>query len=140
MCPAISAKCQSFALPHPDCALRYCRPVLSHLLQQEDVHTVMLPGVGTLTHLGVRLDGSGQHPAWHLEKVCLQQQAPRSSPNHHQQQQQQHEGVVGPAVWFSAQRWLDAVRGLEVLLPAQAEDPAMNLVPYQVQVYTSDTK
>jgi hypothetical protein len=43
-------------------------------------------------------------------------------------------------VWFSAQRWLDAVRGLEVLLPAQAEDPAMNLVPYQVQVYTSDTK
>lgn len=104
---------------------------------QEDVFTVMLPDVGTLTHLGVRSDGSGQHPTWHLEKVCLQPQIPRCP---HYQQDQQQQQLVGPPVWFSAQRWLNAARGLEVLLPAQAEDPALNLVPYQVQVYTSDAK
>lgn len=97
----------------------------------------MLPDVGTLTHLGVRSDGSGQHPAWHLEKVCLQQQAPRSP---HSQQDHQQQQQLGPPVWFSAQRWLDTARGLEVLLPAQSEDPALNLVPYHVQVYTSDVR
>jgi hypothetical protein len=98
-------------------------------LLQEDVFTVMLPEVGRITHLGVRSDGSGHRPAWHLEKVCLQPQ-----------KQQQSQQETGQPLWFSAQRWLDSVRGLEVLLPAQQEDPGLNLVPYQVQVYTSDTR
>jgi hypothetical protein len=96
---------------------------------QEDVFTVLLPNVGCLTHLGVRSDGSGKQPTWHLAKVCLQPQA--------QQGQQQGAGLP---VWFSAHRWLDATRGLEMLLPAQAEDPDQNLQLYTVQVYTSDIK
>lgn len=108
---------------------------------------MLLPDVGPLTHLGVRSDGSGQHPAWHLEKVCLQpvqqQQHTGSSgspasPHSHQQQQ----GLDGgsSAVWFSAQRWLGTAHGLEVLLPAQAGDPSLDLVHYRVDVHTSDVK
>jgi len=89
----------------------------------------MLPDVGRLTHLAVRSDGSGQQAAWHLEKVCLQ---PAALANGSQ--------PAEPAIWFIAQCWLDVLHGLEVLLPAQAEDPGLALVPYQVQVYTSDIK
>jgi hypothetical protein len=98
-------------------------------LMQEDVFTVLLPNVGILTHLGVRSDGSGQHKAWHLEKVSLQPQQDPAS-----------QQPAAPPVWFIAHRWLDASHGLEVLLPAQAEDPASNLVAYQIKVYTSDVK
>jgi hypothetical protein len=97
--------------------------------RQEDIFTVLLPNVGRLTHLGVRSDGSGQQPTWHLAKVCLQPQGQRG--------QQQGPGLP---VWFSAHRWFDASRGLEVLLPAQEENPDENLQLYTVQVYTSDIK
>jgi hypothetical protein len=90
---------------------------------------VLLPNVGRLTHLGVRSDGSSKQPNWHLAKVCLQPQA---------QQGQHQQG--GLPVWLSAHRWFDATRGLEVLLPAQEEDPDQNLQLYTVQVYTSDIK
>lgn len=83
----------------------------------------------------MRSDGSGKQPTWHLAKVCLQPQAHQDESLHGQQQQQ-----AGPTVWFSAHRWFDATRGLEVLLPAQQEDPDQNLQPYTVQVYTSDIK
>jgi hypothetical protein len=112
----------------------------SCLTLQEDVFTVLLPDVGPLTHLGVRSDGSGQHPAWHLEKVCVQGQVPGSHALDTPQGQQQQQLHAGAPVWFSAQRWLDAAHGLEMLLPALAEDPGLNLVPYRVQVYTSDIK
>lgn len=97
----------------------------------------MLPDVGRITHLGVRSDGSGRHPSWHLAKVCLQAGACHRP---QKQQSQEASAALGPPLWFSAQRWLDSVRGLEVLLPAQNEDPALSLVAYQVQVYTSDTR
>lgn len=107
---------------------------------QEDVFTVLLPDVGALTHLGIRSDGSGQQPAWHLAKVCVQRApaSPAKEPALAQQQQQQQNSNTLAPVWFNAQRWFDAAHGLEAVLPAQPEDPASNLVIYQVQVYTSD--
>lgn len=38
---------------------------------QEDSFTLKLPDVGPLTHLAVKSDGSGDGPAWHLDKICI---------------------------------------------------------------------
>jgi len=38
---------------------------------QVDTFTIRLPDLGMLTHLGVRSDGSGAGPAWHLDKICI---------------------------------------------------------------------
>lgn len=127
-------------------------------LLQEDAFTLQLPDLGLLTHLGVKLDGSGQRPAWHLDKVCiippaittaLPATAHGNTANGLQllgptgaggRDSGGSPGCTGQPVWFVAQKWFDAVHGLEALLEAQAVDPADSFVPYQVEVYTSDIK
>lgn len=152
--------------------------------------TLQLPDLGPLTHLGVKSDGAGDGPAWHLDKVCI---IPPAAATSHQalgptgkpaalgrtvsratslsinmaaaassgsgtaalllpaadklEHSQPNSGGAnaghghsGQPVWFVARRWLDAVHGLEVVLEAQATDPAENLAAYQVEVYTSNIK
>eukprot|EP00878_Enallax_costatus_P043853 GHUV01051949.1.p1 GENE.GHUV01051949.1~~GHUV01051949.1.p1 ORF type:complete len:660 (+),score=218.20 GHUV01051949.1:276-2255(+) len=119
---------------------------------KEDAFTLQLPDLGMLTHLGVKSDGTGQGPAWHLDKVCIippavpsalaapAQGKTANSLQPGRRGSSGNTGLPGQPVWFVARRWLDVVHGLEVLLEVQAADPAKSLVQYQVEVHTSDVK
>lgn len=136
---------------------------------QEDTFTLRLPEVGTLTKLVVRSDNAGQGPAWHLNKVIIippyppasvspginstsgsvakqasraQLIVPAASATPMSPRAGPHGGVAtgGQPVFFIADRWIDAVHGLEVVLDAHYTDPAKDLTEYVVKVITSDVK
>lgn len=124
--------------------------------RQVDSFDLELRDVGPLLQLGVRSDGAGGPAApWLLDWVAVTgparltagaaaggDAAAATAPG------------VGPGggtgegravVWFVARRWLDAVRGLEVTLGAQAAAPegagaGGGAAVYGVTVHTSDLR
>lgn len=107
---------------------------------QEDVFTLRLPGIGPLRQLGVRSDGAGDAPAWHLDTVCVEATL---ADGHSIKGRHEHPGLG--TWWFAARRWLDSARGLEVLLDAAEGAPppasgAGSSVLYSVTVVTSDIR
>jgi hypothetical protein len=118
---------------------------------QVDTFTALLPLVGPLTHLGIRSDGTGgQHPAWHVDRVCISVLDPAASGGHSSGsgnapllESGSAAAGVDPTqqpVWFYGQRWLSASHGLELLLPARPADPLDSCCDYTVHAYTSDAR
>lgn len=102
---------------------------------QEDVFSIMLPRLGPISQLAVRLDdgsssSSSQQLGWHLDRVCISTAALL----------QGAASSEAPVAWFYAQRWLHALHGLEAQLPALPADPCASCADFRVRAFTSDVR